>query len=52
VAYGEIGLDYHYEHSPRTDQKRKFRDMCAKPASSSFPSSFTTATPTRICLRS
>jgi TatD DNase family protein len=27
VAYGEIGLDYHYEHSPRTDQKRKFRDM-------------------------
>jgi TatD DNase family protein len=27
VAYGEIGLDYHYEHSPRQDQKRKFRDM-------------------------
>ncbi|HEX9021037.1 MAG TPA: TatD family hydrolase [Nitrospirota bacterium] len=27
VAYGEIGLDYHYEHSPRTDQKRKLRDM-------------------------
>jgi TatD DNase family protein len=27
VAYGEIGLDYYYEHSPRTDQKRKFRDM-------------------------
>ena len=27
VAYGEIGLDYHYENSPRTDQKRKFRDM-------------------------
>ncbi len=27
VAYGEIGLDYHFEHSPRTDQKRKFRDM-------------------------
>jgi TatD DNase family protein len=27
VAYGEIGLDYHYEHSPRTDQKKKFRDM-------------------------
>ncbi len=27
VAYGEIGLDYHYEHSPRSDQKRKFRDM-------------------------
>ena len=27
VAYGEIGLDYHYDRSPRTDQKRKFRDM-------------------------
>jgi TatD DNase family protein len=27
VAYGEIGLDYFHEHSPRTDQKRKFRDM-------------------------
>jgi len=27
VAYGEIGLDYYYEHSPRNDQKRKFRDM-------------------------
>jgi TatD DNase family protein len=27
VAYGEIGLDYHYEHSPRADQMRKFRDM-------------------------
>ncbi len=27
VAYGEIGLDYFYEHSPKNDQKRKFRDM-------------------------
>lgn len=27
VAYGEVGLDYYYEHSPRSDQKRKFRDM-------------------------
>lgn len=27
VGYGEIGLDYYYEHSPRSDQKRKFRDM-------------------------
>jgi TatD DNase family protein len=27
VAYGEVGLDYYYEHSPRTDQKQKFRDM-------------------------
>ena len=27
VAYGEIGLDYHYDRSPRQDQRRKFRDM-------------------------
>ena len=27
VAYGEVGLDYYYEHSPRSDQKRKLRDM-------------------------
>jgi TatD DNase family protein len=27
VAYGEIGLDYHYENSSRTDQKIKFRDL-------------------------
>ncbi|HTF99892.1 MAG TPA: TatD family hydrolase [Nitrospirota bacterium] len=27
VAYGEIGLDYYYEHSPRQDQMRKLRDM-------------------------
>lgn len=27
VAYGEIGLDYHYDRSPRADQRRKFRDM-------------------------
>ncbi len=27
VAYGEIGLDYHYEYAPRNDQKRKFRDQ-------------------------
>lgn len=27
VAYGEVGLDYYYEHSPRADQKQKFRDM-------------------------
>jgi len=25
VAVGETGLDYHYEHSPRDDQKRWFR---------------------------
>jgi TatD DNase family protein len=27
VAYGEIGLDYHYELSPRVVQQRKFRDQ-------------------------
>ncbi len=27
VAYGEIGLDYYYEHSPREDQKKQFRIM-------------------------
>ncbi len=27
VAYGEVGLDYFYEHSIRTVQQRKFRDM-------------------------
>ena len=27
VAYGELGLDYSYEHAPRIDQKQKFRDM-------------------------
>ena len=27
VAYGEIGLDYYYEHTQRLVQQRKFRDM-------------------------
>jgi TatD DNase family protein len=27
VAYGEVGLDYYYEHSQRAVQQRKFRDM-------------------------
>lgn len=27
VAYGEIGLDYYYEHSPRSLQKEQFRAM-------------------------
>src|SRR3990172_6205251 len=27
VAYGEVGLDYYYEHSGRAIQQRKFRDM-------------------------
>ncbi len=27
VAYGEIGLDYHYDHSPREVQRRRFREQ-------------------------
>jgi len=29
VAVGEIGLDYHYDHSPRDVQRRVFREMMA-----------------------
>jgi TatD DNase family protein len=27
VAYGEIGLDYHYDHSPRNVQRARFREQ-------------------------
>jgi TatD DNase family protein len=27
IAYGEIGLDYHYDHSPREIQKQRFREQ-------------------------
>jgi TatD DNase family protein len=27
VAYGEIGLDYHYNNSPPEDQRRRFREQ-------------------------
>jgi TatD DNase family protein len=27
VAYGEIGLDYHYNHSPPRDQRDRFREQ-------------------------
>lgn len=27
VAYGEIGLDYHYNHSPPDEQRRRFREQ-------------------------
>lgn len=29
VAYGEIGLDYHYDHSPRDVQRSRFREQVA-----------------------
>ncbi|MBM4119592.1 MAG: TatD family deoxyribonuclease [Nitrospira sp.] len=29
VAYGEIGLDYHYNHSPPTLQRERFREQIA-----------------------
>lgn len=29
VAYGEIGLDYHYDHSPRDIQRARFREQAA-----------------------
>ena len=29
IAWGEIGLDYHYDHSPRDLQQRVFRDQMA-----------------------
>lgn len=29
VAYGEIGLDYHYNHSPPKDQRERFREQIA-----------------------
>ena len=29
VAIGEIGLDYHYDRSPRADQQRAFREQIA-----------------------
>ena len=27
IAYGEIGLDYHYDHSPRDIQRERFREQ-------------------------
>jgi TatD DNase family protein len=37
VAVGEIGLDYHYDHSPRGDQKRVFIEQMGVAALESKP---------------
>ena len=37
VAAGEIGLDYHYDHSPRDIQRRAFSEQLALAAESSMP---------------
>lgn len=37
VAFGETGLDYFYEHSPRADQERSFRVHIAAARESGLP---------------
>lgn len=37
VAIGECGLDYHYDHSPRLQQRRAFADQLALAAALSRP---------------
>jgi TatD DNase family protein len=37
VAVGETGLDYHYDHSPRPDQRRAFADQLALGAEHGLP---------------
>jgi TatD DNase family protein len=37
IAWGEIGLDYFYDHSPRETQKQVFRDQMALAASAKLP---------------
>ncbi|MHB9130638.1 MAG: TatD family hydrolase [Armatimonadota bacterium] len=37
VAYGEIGLDYHYDHSPRDMQREAFRRQLALAAECTLP---------------
>ncbi|MBA3805304.1 MAG: TatD family hydrolase [Acidobacteria bacterium] len=37
IAWGEIGLDYHYDHSPRETQQRVFRDQLSMARAVSLP---------------
>jgi TatD DNase family protein len=37
IAWGEIGLDYHYDHSPREVQHRVFRDQMALARAAKLP---------------
>jgi len=37
IAYGEIGLDYFYDHSPRDMQQRVFREQMALAADAKLP---------------
>jgi len=37
IAWGEIGLDYHYDHSPRDAQARVFRDQMALAREAKLP---------------
>jgi TatD DNase family protein len=37
IAWGEIGLDYHYDHSPRDAQQRVFRDQMALAREAKLP---------------
>jgi TatD DNase family protein len=37
IAWGEIGLDYHYDHSPRDVQERVFRDQMSLARAAKLP---------------
>lgn len=37
IAWGEVGLDYHYDHSPRDVQQRVFRKQLEQAAAAKLP---------------